>query len=121
MLRERSPRLQPDSRRLEVAVAHNPNERLRHVAPGIKLSFTGDAPGPVVPQRQAISDTDRHNAGDRSDPVQHIVNKRVLLRETGDSKTWVDPQRGRPFGLKSQVYVQNAQKTPNQQPGANQQ
>jgi hypothetical protein len=92
-----------------------PNERLRHVTSGINLSLAGNAPGPVIPQRQDIGNTGRHNARDRSHTLQHTVNENVLLRETRDSKTRVDPQCRRPFRLKSKIHVEDAQKTPNEQ------
>ena len=53
--------------------------------------------------------------------VQHIVDKSVLLRETRDPETRVNPQRGRSLRLKSQIHVEDAEKAPNQQPRADQQ
>ena len=52
---------------------------------------------------------------------QHIVDKGVLLRETRDPKTWVDPQRRRSLRLKPQIDVEDAEKAPNQQSRADQQ
>ena len=87
----------------------------------VNLSSSGDGPRPVVAQRQDVGNAGRHNAGDRARPVQHIVDKGVLLRETRDPKTRVNPQRSRPLRLKSQIDVEDAEKTPNQQSRADQQ
>ena len=121
-LRESSTQPQRNSCRLEITVAHNANEWLRRrVALPVNLSYGRDSPRPVVAQRQHVGNSSRHNAGDRPGPAQHIVDKGVLLGETRDPKTRVDPQRSRALRLKSQIHVEDAEKAPNQQPRADQQ
>jgi hypothetical protein len=84
----------------------------------VNLSYSRDTPRPVVTQWQDVGNPGRHNARDRAGAVQHIVDKRVLLRETGDPKTRVNPQRGRSLRLKSRIHVEDAEKAPDQQPRA---
>ena len=120
-LREFSAQPQRNSGRLEIPVAHNPNECLRRMAPLVDLSYGGNTERPVVAQGQDVSNPRRHDARNRPGPVQHLVDKGVLLRETRDPKTRVDPQGGRSLRLKSQIDVQDTEKTSNQQPRADQQ
>src|SRR5258708_3601747 len=87
----------------------------------VNLPYACDTPPPVVAQWQDVGSSSRLNAGHRPGSMQHIVDKGVLLRETGDPKTRVNPQRGSSLRLKSQIDVEDAEKTPNQQPRADQQ
>ena len=53
--------------------------------------------------------------------MQHIIDKWVLLLETRNGKTRVDPQCGCALRLKSQIHIQDTQKTLDKQGRADEQ
>ena len=84
------------------------------MAPLVDLSYGGNTERPVVAQWQDIGNPRRHDARDRPGSMQHLIDKGVLLRGIREPKTRVNPQGGRPFRLKSQIDIQNPQKTADQ-------
>ena len=117
-----SPDRNGNSCRLEIPVAHNANEWLRRmVALPVNLPASGNTPRSVVAQRQDVRNPRRHNPRDRASPVQHIVDKGVLLGGTHNPETRIDSQRGRSLRLKSQIHVEDPDKAANQQARADEQ
>ena len=111
---------QRNSRRVEISIADNANVCLRLVIPLEDESFRPHAERAVVAQRQNVGNSRRRNTWNTAHAIQDVVDKGVLLRETRDSKTWIDPQSSSPLRLESKIYVENSQKTPNQESGADQ-
>jgi hypothetical protein len=118
--RELSSGLQRDFQGVEISITHNANKCLGMLVLFVNLSFTRDLPRAVAAERQNIGYPGSRDARDGASAMQHIVDEGVLLRETGDAKTRVDPQGGGSLGLKSQIHVEHPNKTLNQQSGTNQ-
>ncbi len=86
----------------------------------VNLSLPGDLPRPVAFEGQNVGETGCPHAWERARPSQHLIEVGVLLRQTRKQKTRVYPECSHPFRLKSRIYIQNAQKAPQQQSRANQ-
>jgi hypothetical protein len=87
----------------------------------VHLSLAGDLSRPIPSEGQNVGETGCPDVWERARPLQHPIDKGVLLRQTGQPKTRVDPEGSHPFRLKSRIHIHHAQKTPHQQSRANQQ
>ncbi len=120
-LSEYSSGLEADANGLEVSVAHYADERLRMIVLWIDLPFAGHLPPAIPSERQNIDETGRLNTGERACSLQHLIDVRVLARQIRNAEAGVDPQRGRPLRLKSQILIEDAQETAHEEPRADQQ